>query len=211
MDVTVKDTESIPPYSVWGAVKRSVKGFGILVRGEVESANVDTVDVDLKCDAPSDTLLEMKATVGPKTFSVSEVKATQTFDAIGGAFMVSPTYSVGSATGDVKVAYAKDNTQSIQIDVDTNNNAKLSLMQKVADGHVLKPSITTKGQFEMEYETSIDKGKVSTTYKPNHYVNVKWSDGPWVANFNAPMDGYYNFKEGVKVSVKTKVDVNPNF
>jgi hypothetical protein len=192
-------------------VKRSIKGFGLSVRGDLASSNMETVDLDLKCDTPSDTLLQLKATIGPKTCTVSKFNAAQTVDVLGGALKVSPRYSVDSSTGDVSVAYARDNTQSIQLDVDSRSNAKLSLMQKLGSSHVLKPSITSKGQFEMDYEASVDKGKVTTTYKPDHYVNVKWADGPWQANFNAPMHGFYGFEQGVKVSVKTKVDVNPTF
>jgi len=191
-------------------VQRKIKGFGLSARGQISVSAPESLDLDFACDTPSDTRLQMKASAGKDgSFSVSEVKAVQTVGTLGGSVIVAPTYNLDSSKGDLSVAFAKDNINSIQVDVNTDKEAKLSLTQKLGASHILRPSITSDRQFELDYETRVDYGTITTTYKPNHHVNVKWSDGPWQANFLAPMDGYYNFKDGVKISVKTKVDVNP--
>ena len=123
---------------------------------------------------------------------------------------MAPTYDLGASKGDLSLAFAMDGSSSIQVDVNTNKQAKLSLSQRLGSNHVIKPSITNSGQFEMDYSTTaMDLGTITTTYKPKHHVNIKWSDGPWQADFNIPMEGYYNLQDGVKISVKTKVDINP--
>lgn len=192
-------------------MKRTIKGYGLSARGEFSVTDPDTVDLDLQCDTPYETTFQVHAAARPNSLSVSKIRATQTVDALDGAFVIAPTYYLDSSRGDVSVAFARDNTRNIQVDLNTDQTAKLSLMQKIGESHILRPSLTSRGQFEMEYENKVDKGTVTATYKANNFVNIKWADGPWQANFNAPMDGYFNFKDGVKVSVKTKVDVNPSF
>ena len=189
-------------------VKRSVGSFGLTAKGKGSVRDLENVELSLQCDAPTDTTLSVEALAGKSGFEISKVKAVQSVSVLDGTFIVAPSYDLASSKGDISVAYGRDSSSNVQVDVDTDGGGKLSLMQRVGDSHVLRPSITKSGQFEMNYDTRLDYGTVTTTYKPDNYVNVKWSEGPWQANFNAPMDGYYSMKEGVKISVKTKVDVN---
>ncbi|CAB9497989.1 expressed unknown protein [Seminavis robusta] len=210
IDVTVQDVDAFKE-TVWGMVKRNVKGFGLSARGQFSVTNIDKVDLDFQCDTPTDTVLQMKASAGKDgSFSVSKVKAVQTIDAAGGTVIAAPTYDLGSSKGDLSLAYAKDNTNSIQLDINTDNDAKLSLMQRLGSNHIVRPSITKDGQLEVKYETRVEIGTITTTYKPNHHIDIQFADGPWQANLNAPMDGYLGLDGGCKVSVKTKVDINPD-
>lgn len=213
IDVQIKDVDSYKE-SIWGMVTRSVGDFGLTLKAKGSPmSDPSNTELSIQCDAPTDTVLSLEAaaTAGGKSgfgFGVSKVKAVQSVDALGGSLILAPSYDLAKSKGDLSVAFAKDSDSNVQVDVDSEGGAKLSLMQRVGDNHVLRPSITKSGDFELNYDTQTDFGKVTTTYKPNSYVNVKWSDGPWQANFNAPMDGYYNMKEGVKISVKTRMDVN---
>ena len=208
IDVQIKDVGSFKE-SIWGMVTRPFGDFGLTAKAKGSIQDPSSLELSLQLDTPTDTSLMMEASAGKGgSFGVSKVKAAQTVDALGGSLILAPTYDLDASKGDVSVAYGRDSSSNVQVDVDTDGGAKLSLMQRVGENHVLRPSITKAGQFEMNYDTRLDYGTVTTTYKPNNYVNVKWSDGPWEANFNAPMEGYYNMKEGVKISVKTKVDLN---
>jgi hypothetical protein len=52
------------PYSYWAKlIKRKVKGFTLSIRGAADSADPQTIDVDLRADGPS-TFLQMTGTVG---------------------------------------------------------------------------------------------------------------------------------------------------
>ena len=219
IDITITDVDSFKE-SVWGIVKRNVKGFGLSVRGQMSLSEPEGVSLDVQCDTPTSTNLQLQAVAGgngggsviggPSPITVSKMKAVQTIDTPGGALVVAPTYNLDDSKGDVSIAFARDSSSSIQVDVNTDMAAKVSLMQRIGSNNVIKPSITNDGQFELNYDTRVDYGTITTTYKPNHHVNIKWSDGPWQANFKIPMEGYYNMQDGVKISVKTKIDVNPN-
>lgn len=196
--------------TIWGSIKSNIGAFGVAAKGKFSASAFDSVALDLSCDAPTSTKLFTEASAGKDGASLSKVKAVQTADVAGGALVVSPTYHVGSNKGDLSVAFALDGSSSVQVDVNTDKAAKLSLTQRVGDRNVVRPSITNDGQLEVSVDTAVEPiGTITTTYKPNHHVNIKWADGPWQANFQIPMEGYYNMQDGVKISVKTKVDVKP--
>ena len=198
---TFKDT-------VWGKVQKKVNGFGLTAGAKLSVAAPEDVDLEFQCDTPSDTKLAVLASTSGGKVTVNKVKAVQALDTKAGAIIAAPSYDLGTKKGDLSLAFAKDDASSIQIDVNTDKDAKVTLTQRLGANHVIKPSLTTDGQFELDYDAKVEYGTITTTYKPNHHVNVKWSDGPWQANFMAPMSGYYNLNDGVKVSVKTKVDID---
>lgn len=185
-----------------------MKGFGLSAGAKLSTANPDDVDLDFQCDAPSDTKLQVLASTTGGDFSVDKVKAVQAVDTAVGAVVAAPSYDLGSKKGDLSLAFARDDASSIQVDVNTDKDVKVTLSQRLGNNHVVKPSLTNDGQFELDYDAKVAHGTITTTYKPDHHINVNWSDGPWQANFLAPMSGYYGVNNGVKVSVKTKVDID---
>jgi hypothetical protein len=207
VDVAVKDVDTFQD-TVWGKVSKKVKGFGLGAGAKLSVAAPSDVDLEFTCDTPSDTKLQVQASASSGAFTVDKVKAVQALDTPAGSIVASPSYNLGSKKGDLSLAYAKDDASSIQLDISTDKDYKVTLTQRLGDNHVIKPSITSDGQFAVDYDVKNDYGTITTTYKPNSHVNVKWSDGPWQANFMAPMGGYYKLNDGVKVSVKTKVDVD---
>ena len=50
VDVTIKDVDSYPA-SFWGKVKKSVGGADISVRGNVDTSDLETVDLDVRVSA----------------------------------------------------------------------------------------------------------------------------------------------------------------
>jgi len=209
IDVEIKDVDSYKE-SIWGMITRPLGDFGITFKAKGSPiADPGNAEIGLQLDAPTDTTLTVEATtVKGGSFGVKKVKVVQSVKAGNGAVIFAPSYDLENAKGDLSVAYGQESLRNVQVDVDTNGDAKLSLMQRIGDSHIIRPSITNSGDFELSYDTRIDYGTVTTTYKPNSYVNIKVADGPWQANFNAPMEGYYKFTEGAKISIKTKVNVD---
>lgn len=210
IDITLTDVNKFKE-SVWGKVKKNVKGFGLSAAGKMSLKQPKFIDFDIQCDTPAETKIQALASTTEGFnggFSVDKVKMVQALDTDIGAVVIAPTYDMNSRKGDLSLAYANNDSSSIQVDVNTDKDAKVTFTKRVGDTTIFQPSLTTSGQVELQYDTKVAYGTLSTTYKPDHHVNVKWSDGAWQANFNAPMSGYYNLNEGVKVSVKTKVDID---
>ena len=194
--------------TIWGKVQKTVRGFGLGAGARLAIATPGDVDLDFQCDTPTDTKLTVQASTNGGEFSVDKVKGIQALDTPVGAVIAAPSYDLGTGKGDLSVAFAKDDASSIQVDTNTDKDVKVTLTHRVGASHVIKPSYTSDGQFELDYDAKVEYGIITTTYKPDHHINVKWSDGPWQANFLAPLSGYYNLQDGVKVSVKTRVDVD---
>jgi hypothetical protein len=51
----LEDTTTMP-YSAWGKVKKTVSGFLLSARGDVNSKDLDTVAIDLRLDGPSTSI-----------------------------------------------------------------------------------------------------------------------------------------------------------
>lgn len=121
---------------------------------------------------------------------------------LGGTWLVNPSYNVKSATGDVTCAYSLDKT-SFKVDAASR---KLTISRAIGDKTWIIPSFTTAGKFALDVQHSMDKyGKLTTSLKPKESVNVKWEDGPWVANVYAPMSSYYKFDK-CDITLKRKVE-----
>jgi hypothetical protein len=138
---------------------------------------------------------------GP-TIALNKVQITKTVRVLGGNWVVNPSYNLRSSFADVSCAYTIDRT-SFKVDAAAK---KLTIAQSVGKKTKIIPSITAAGKFAVDVQRSFDQyGKLTTSLKPKESVNVKWEDGPWVANLYAPMSSYYKFDK-VDVSLKRKVD-----
>jgi len=114
-----------------------------------------------------------------------------------GKITVSPRYNVDNKKADVGVSYAISGT-SVGVD---SSNRKITVAQVVGGNTLVVPSITTNGDFDLAVQRNFDGiGKITASIKPNSAVNIRWEDGPWIADLNAPMDGF-KFK-GIDVSYK---------
>ena len=134
---------------------------------------------------------------------------------IGGQLNIDPRYDLRSKRADATVGYTFRDT-SLMVD---GNNRKLTLSQMIGRSNAIIPSLkfgmqdgtTDKKRIDFNLKCRRDLqdgGQVSTTWKPDDYVSIQWIDGGWNARIYAPIDGYYNIKGGVKLSVKQNVDVS---
>jgi hypothetical protein len=200
--VNLKVVESnAMPYSVWGKVKKSLMGWSVAARVDADSSDLNQMAVDLQLSGgPANTGIQLKGSANgaARSGTVSSVKLTQSVDGLGGAWTVIPQYNLDSGKGDVKVAYGIAGA-TVTVDA-AGDSQKVTVSKQFGEKNRIAPSISTKGDVELEYSRSIASGSLTTTIKPNNSINVKWQDGNWAANLNAPMAGI-EFKEGAKLSV----------
>lgn len=131
--------------------------------------------------------------------SVSKVNVKKSL----GGLTVNPRVTLGDKT-DVSVAYDWENT-SVKVDA-VRDAQKLTIAQKIGENNLIRPSITTGGDFSVDYERTLDTGTtLTTTLSPNDSVNVKLEDGPWMCNINAPVDGL-SF-DGITIAIKRNVEI----
>ena len=144
---------------------------------------------------------------------VSNLQLTQSMDALGGTWTVIPRYNVDRNQGDIKVGYGIEGA-SVGVHLAPNKSV-LTLSKQLGENNRITPAVATNGEVELEYRrklavptTATSSGSggsrggiVTTTFKPNAFVNIKYEEGPWIANLNAPMKGL-SFHEGVKFNVR---------
>jgi len=148
--------------------------------------------------------LKFMGTAG-KSNSLDKIEVNKGFDdVLGGKLTVNPRFNLAASKADVVLGYDTDST-GVQI-VASREGQKITLSQKVLDSNVISPSVTTGGDVALQWKKDLGDGSsVVTTVKPGDSVGVKWTDGEWVANIDAPLDGLS--LENVNVSVKRKVDL----
>lgn len=135
---------------------------------------------------------------------LNEIEVEKGVDLLGGRFSIIPRYNIASHQADVTIGYDSDNT-SVTVDASTSRQI-LTVSQQVADGHTLTPRITSAGDFSLAWKKDLGNGdSVTTTVSPGDKINVKWEDGPWVAEFNSDFNGYKT--EGLTVRVNRKVNL----
>jgi len=165
-------------------------------------------NVDAKAVGDS-TMVEAQGIVSPENpqdSGVRSIKVTQKVDGYGGLWTIVPRYDFFDRRTDIRVAYGTEDTV-IAVDASPDTmDAKLTVSQRLGYDQSITPSITTTGVAELEYRRDVADGTVTATYKPYNAVNVKWEDGMWEANFNAPLDGLVRPNQGVRVNVRRRID-----
>lgn len=58
----MQDVNTVP-YSAWGKLKKTVKGYTYSIRGDATSKNPETVAVDVRVDGPT-TSVQLVGTAG---------------------------------------------------------------------------------------------------------------------------------------------------
>mmetsp|Transcript_4212 Transcript_4212/g.6393 ORF Transcript_4212/g.6393 Transcript_4212/m.6393 type:complete len:268 (+) Transcript_4212:116-919(+) len=204
IDMTVEDVDSMP-YSVWGKIKRSiVGGFDLSARADAKAQSLSQVGLEFRLDGDT-TSVQVLCSAAADSFSVNKVNAKKSVTLFGGKLSVNPRFLLGAGTTEATVAYDLEKT-SIVVDA-TSSSQKLTVGRQIGDDLFISPSITTDTRFSLDVAKSTDSvGKITTTLTPNECINLKWEDGPWTANINAPMSGI-KFDEGVNVGIKRKVDI----
>lgn len=112
---------------------------------------------------------------------------TKDFSTIGGVLTVTPKYNVDPGQGDLSVGYAMDGT-FIKVDA---QEKQLTIAHAFTNKDTITPTINLAGDVSLSYSRSSDQGRITTTYTPNDFVQLKWSDGVYETTIKAPLDGYY--------------------
>ncbi len=116
--------------------------------------------------------------------ALENVKLSQNVDSLGGVWSVVPSYNLGSQKGNVKLAYG---TSGVSVSIDADMDQQKLTVAKGFGANVIAPSITNQGDVEVQFTRKLPTGSVVATVKSNESLNVKWSDGKWVANLKAPL------------------------
>ncbi len=119
---------------------------------------------------------------------------------------INPRYYRAINDGDVTLAFDSDSGETaVTIDA-SRSSQKLTVSQKIMEGHTITPSVTSKGGVTVAWKMDLNTGSgdsVTTTICPGDKINVKWEDGPWVAQFDTALNGFKT--EGLTVKVNRKV------
>eukprot|EP00567_Pseudictyota_dubia_P003887 CAMPEP_0197451260 /NCGR_PEP_ID=MMETSP1175-20131217/28266_1 /TAXON_ID=1003142 /ORGANISM="Triceratium dubium, Strain CCMP147" /LENGTH=269 /DNA_ID=CAMNT_0042983915 /DNA_START=89 /DNA_END=898 /DNA_ORIENTATION=- len=206
-DVAARATTDVAslPKSLFAKVGRNVAGWGLSARADVD-LDVDSLDhADIDVQASNDDLdLELKvfATAGG-TSSVNRLEISKGFDdVLDGKISVNPRYDVQSSSGDVVLSYDGEKTGAKL--VASMDDQTLTVSRQITDDDTIAPSVSSSGDVSIQWKRDLDAGSITTTVKPKDSINVKWEDGAWTANIEAPMDGMS--VEDMSVNVKRKID-----
>lgn len=127
----------------------------------------------------------------------------QGFKVVGGRLLINPRYNFKASTPDVILDYDRGST-TVTLEASMASQ-KVTVSQEIVEGHRIIPTFTTDGDITIGYEKKTADGSISTIVKPNDSVIVQWTDGPWTAFIEAPLDGFST--TGVNVSMKRKVEL----
>jgi len=145
------------------------------------------------------------ATEGIKKM-IHKVEMSKGFDvdAIEGKISVKPSYDIKSNSGDVAIKLTTD--KSFVEVKGSKSEQKLTVSRKVTENQRIAPSLTSDGKVALEWEASLSgKNSLLTKLEPKEKINIKWTDGPWIADVNAPLNDGFKL-ENVDVSLKRKVE-----
>ena len=154
------------------------------------------------------------------TIGVDQILASTSVDApyIGGKLKINPRYDLRSNVPDATVGYSFRDT-SFKVD---GQSKKLTMSHIFAKNNKIIPSLTMskpgpgglgKGILPQDFSLSYCRdlqtgGQVTTTWKPDDSISIRWNDGGWDATIRAPIEGYYKTNGGIRVSMKQNVDVS---
>ena len=192
------------PFALWGKAKKAFQGVGDFAASVVvDSDDVQALDLDLEASkGPSKLMIKGTARTDDGTFDVKNLKLTQDVEALGGRWKLSPSYDLKSRLTGVGIDYSFQGTVfSLSAD---KRKQKLKILQPLDEKSSICPTVSTTGDVELEYKRAVLDGTVTATYKPNDSLKLKWQDGPYVASFKAPLDGYYK-TSGVKFDLRRAI------
>ena len=183
--------------SIWGKVKTQLGGWALSSKTTTKLIDpLDNVSFNVDADnGDADVYLEFAKSGSSKTLQIAKG-----FGALGGRLSVNPRYTIGS-NADVVLGFDTDKT-SVTIEA-AKDGQKLSVAHQVTEDHKLTPTITTKGDYSLAWEKSLEGGNsLTTTLEGSDAVSVEWNDGPWTAVINAPLTDYKPHDVTVRVNRK---------
>mmetsp|Transcript_12004 Transcript_12004/g.15197 ORF Transcript_12004/g.15197 Transcript_12004/m.15197 type:complete len:281 (-) Transcript_12004:276-1118(-) len=196
------------PRSLWAKISSTVNvggGGGSVWRlsskvGLSHKDNYQTPKIDLQATSSS---LDASVKVG----DLKKIEVNKGFGlGSSGKLYITPRYNRKSNTGDVTLEYGSE-SGGTTVTIDASKSLQtLTVSQQIAEGHVITPRVTSKGDMSLSWKMDLSSrsgDSVTTTIYPGEKIDVKWEDGPWVAQFNTALDGFKT--EGLTVRVHRKV------
>lgn len=208
LDVVVTDvsTPMAPSANLWGKLRKIIPGVGMItVRGDMDPNSRDVADLNIQLNA-FDTGIQVvgSADLQYPGVTIDKIQLTKSIDTLGGTVSLNPKYDVGKNIPDVSVGYAMGDT-SFKVDAEQR---KLTVAHTFAGGNKVVPTVTAAGDFSLSYSRPLlEGGRLTTTWTPDDSVKVQWTDGGWDASVVAPLDGYFQTNNGIKVSMKRSVSI----
>lgn len=200
MNLRVDDTGEMP-FTVWGKVKSTLMGWNVAARVSADSTNINKLGLDVQASGgPVGTGIQVtgSADADALTAKIASVKLSQSVQALGGSLTVEPGYNLNAEKANVKVVYGIDGT-AVVVNADATTQM-VTVLQQLGDNNRIAPSITSDGDVTLEYRRAIQTGSLTATLKPKDSVNLRWADGKWMVNVNAPIEGVGINAEGIKFS-----------
>jgi hypothetical protein len=196
INIRSDDTGELP-FSVWGAVRKSVAGWNLKAKLDTKSSSLEEFNFDIQgIGGPTNLLVRASGYLenyGSKARSgkVQDVGFTQGFSLPKiGSFLLSPAYNLVSRRAKINVKYDVRNMR-ILLDA-TKNQQRVTVAYFINEANTIIPSITSDGAMSVEYQHAVrDAGLFTARYCPNEATTLQYENGPWIASASIPIDGYY--------------------
>jgi len=205
--LSIRPTEDASPLprSLFGKIGRKFGDWGISARADLGASESDAADVDFRVENDElDLALKVVGSAGTESCSVGRVQVRKGLTLFNSSVNITPRYNLKSGSGDVALS-CKAGSTGVDI-VASLEEQKFALSQKILDNNFISPSFTTSGDFALKVKRNLaDDKSIAATIKPSDSVSVQWTDGDWVADFDAPIDGIS--LEGISIKVRRKIDV----
>lgn len=208
LDIALNPTKNIKslPRTIWGKTKSNIGGWMTSIRAEVNAQSLKSINfvATAECEE-EDISVKAIGSYGDNNVLVSKIQGTKTYknETAKTSISITPRYNLELEEGDVVIDYAQDKAK-FEI-IASKTTQQITLSQELNSVNRIGTTLTNYGDVTFEFEkTLVDGSSVTTSVKPNEYLNVRWKDRGWLTNINLPMDGIMDIK-GVNVDIKKQV------
>lgn len=128
---------------------------------------------------------------------------------IPGKVVVNPRYDLQNRIPDATVGYAYNNT-SLKIDAQQRRVTLSQAFGRRNRNRIIPTFYTKTGDICLSCSRDLSGGgRVTTVWKPDDSIALRWSDGDWDATIRSPLEGWFlKDGSGIKVSMKRNVGVS---
>lgn len=208
LDIALNPTKNIKslPRTVWGKTKSNIGGWMTSIRAEVNAQSLKSINFVATAEyEEEDISVKAIGSYGDNNVLVSKIQGTKTYknETAKTSISITPRYNLELEEGDVVIDYTQDKAK-FEI-IASKTTQQITLSQELNSVNRIGTTLTNYGDVTFEFEkTLVDGSSVTTSVKPNEYLNVRWKDRGWLTNINLPMDGIMDIK-GVNVDIKKQV------
>ena len=210
MDVTATNDEKIADYSIFGRIKRSFYGWNFKARLDTASDHLQSVDTYFHMEGgPINTLLRVRGNVARDCFAarVTEIGMEQPVDWRGVTADIATKYDLDRQKADLAVVYSVRDGSVVTVEVDSENKQQLSVCQQIGKRHELTPTVSSKGDMELEYKFNTESaGALTTIYNPKRALTLKYERGMWMSDLTVPVRDFYKPQQGTRFSVRRSLE-----